>query len=656
MSSTESPNEVRTSSQREANGWFYGSDCAIKFLEVMNQNSLIFFHNLAYDINFIISHLDKVFDNSIIRNGRVMRMIGAYKDKKLIFKDSYSIISKPLRLFPQMFKLNSGVKEAFPYTYCNSERTALNEPGIVEEAYQHLKEKELFRSNVKKYTSIKDREDLFDMMSYCVMYCMQDVRILKEGFEWFRGTLLKEFKMDANDFVSISSIANRYLEQNCYWLNGNLYDFSNAPREFISQCIIGGRCMISWNQKRKVEGKAVVDFDAVSLYPSAMNRLYCLEGMPKVLQGWTTKYLLDHLFIDGQIEPTEERFISGFFVEAKIKKVGIQRAFPLIVWPSNDKDPHERATNEPCVMFMDHITLEDLIRYQACEIEVIRGYYYDGKRDHSIQRVIKDLFDLRLKYKKEGNPIQEIIKLLLNSVYGKTILKPIDTVNKFIKKDKLDEYVRRNYNVIKEAETLNGSDVTKIIKLKPINKHYSFVTLGVNILSMSKRIMNEVMCTAEDIGIDIMYQDTDSMHLYKDDLEPLRTEFQKRYNRELIGSSMGQFHSDFALVGGCPPVAMKSIFVMKKGYIDKLVSDGGVAYHCRMKGVPIDVVAMVASGCWVGEDGLVYGSDSIEKLYEDLYNGVTIEFDLAKGSRPSFDMRGDFSVQTKTKFIRKIKA
>jgi len=343
--------------------------------------------------------------------------------------------------------------------------------------------------------------------------------------------------------------------------------------------------MISWNQKRKVEGKAVVDFDAVSLYPSAMNRLYCLEGMPKVLHGWTTKYLLDHLFIDGQIEPTEERFISGFFVEAKIKKVGIKRAFPLIVWPSNDNEAHvseaercprgghERATNEPCVMFMDHITLEDLIRYQACEIEVIRGYYYDGKRDHSIQSVIKDLFDLRLKYKKEGNPIQEIIKLLLNSVYGKTILKPIDTVNKFIKKDKLDEYVRRNYNVIKEAETLNGSDVTKIIKLKPINKHYSFVTLGVNILSMSKRIMNEVMCTAEDIGIDIMYQDTDSMHLYKDDLEPLREEFRNRYNRELIGSSMGQFHSDFALVGGCPPVAMKSIFVMKKGYIDKLVSD-----------------------------------------------------------------------------------
>jgi len=30
---------------------------------------------------------------------------------------------------------------------------------------------------------------------------------------------------------------------------------------------------------------------------------------------------------------------------------------------------------------------------------------------------------------------------------------------------------------------------------------------------MSKRIMNEVMCLAEDLGIEIYYTDTDSMHI-----------------------------------------------------------------------------------------------------------------------------------------------
>jgi len=120
------------------------------------------------------------------------------------------------------------------------------------------------------------------------------------------------------------------------------------------------------------------------------------------------------------------------------------------------------------------------------------------------------------------------------------------------------------------------------------------------------------------------------------------------------------------------PMATKSIFVMKKGYIDRLESEEGIGYHCRMKGVPTDVVVMTANErysecvrCVVGDDGLVYvsgegapkgeGVGSVEKLYEDLYNGAEIEFDLAKSSRPSFDMRNDFSVETRRKFVRKIK-
>ena len=48
---------------------------------------------------------------------------------------------------------------------------------------------------------------------------------------------------------------------------------------------------------------------------------------------------------------------------------------------------------------------------------------------------------------------------------------------------------------------------------------------GVEVLSMSKRIMNEVMCLAEDIGIDIYYQDTDSIHLKTQDVPSLVKKF-----------------------------------------------------------------------------------------------------------------------------------
>lgn len=47
--------------------------------------------------------------------------------------------------------------------------------------------------------------------------------------------------------------------------------------------------------------------------------------------------------------------------------------------------------------------------------------------------------------------------------------------------------------------------------------------------------MNEVMCLAEDHGIEIYYQDTDSMHIAKDDIPKLSNIFMTKYNRELIG-------------------------------------------------------------------------------------------------------------------------
>ena len=116
------------------------------------------------------------------------------------------------------------------------------------------------------------------------------------------------------------------------------------------------------------EVEPIVDFDAVSLYPSAIHRLYLLEGMPQVLQPeqLNTNYLLEHLFEDEQIEPTNKRFISGFFIEAQILHVGIKRHFPLIVWNHdiNGEPEHERSTNDTCIMYMDHITFLDLINFQ----------------------------------------------------------------------------------------------------------------------------------------------------------------------------------------------------------------------------------------------------------------------------------------------------
>ena len=663
---------------------YYGSDCAKKFLDMLPTNSLCYAHNLSYDICFIISLLDRVIDNPIIKSGKTMSLTGVYHRKMLLFKDTYSIISTKLAKFPTMFHLESGPKEVFPYSYYSSSRTKENQPGDILEASLCVPEqdRDYFLTNVKEIAGIDDTH--FDMRKYCEFYCMQDIRILKQGFEYFRESLLNEFELDAYDFISISSIANRYMELNCYYPNGNLYDLSNKPRDFMSRCIIGGRCMLADNTKCETN-EPLVDFDAVSLYPSAMARLYTLEGMPKVLakDQCNTQYLLSKLFTEEQTEPSVERFISGFFVHIVIQKVGTPRHFPLIVFnkdlqASNEEgEEQERSANVCCEMYVDHITLQDLIEFQHCDIQVLRGYYYDGKRDKSIQECIRHLFELRLKYKKENNPLQEIIKLLLNSIYGKTILKPIDTKIKFIQTDKLTEYIRRRYNQIESTETIYtdkdvGCKFTETKEIKTINKHFNFTPLGVNILSMSKRIMNEVMCLAEDNHIPIFYQDTDSMHMRECDLDRLNALYKAKYNRELIGKALGQFHSDFQCIENSNemPVAINSLFVGKKTYIDMLFDKhtGKIAFHCRAKGIPTDVLVKTANKKfkWAIQcnfkNGLVYpemvvkgGKYSIFELYRSLYNSELIEFNLCDGVAPCFDMKSNFSIETKKQFIRALK-
>ena len=190
------------------------------------------------------------------------------------------------------------------------------------------------------------------------------------------------------------------------------------------------------------------------------------------------------------------------------------------------------------------------------------------------------------------------------------------------------------------------------------------------VLSMSKRIMNEVICTAEDLNIPVYFQDTDSIHIHLSRIEELANEFEARYHRPLIGKALGQMHCDFMSFGSTNemPVAIRSIFVMKKTYIDQLKNScDEVAFHTRCKGIPSDVIVKRANELFpqdiqcVYQDGLAYpipsvwGNDeySVYHLYHELYDGKAIEFDLCKSEKPMFELK-DFQVSTKDSFIRRI--
>lgn len=66
------------------------------------------------------------------------------------------------------------------------------------------------------------------------------------------------------------------------------------------------------------------------------------------------------------------------------------------------------------------------------------------------------MFDLWLKYKKEKNdPAQKLVKLMLNSCYGKTSLRHSETVKKIVYSKDLNKFINRHYREINKIIALN---------------------------------------------------------------------------------------------------------------------------------------------------------------------------------------------------------
>ena len=209
----------------------------------------------------------------------------------------------------------------------------------------------------------------------------------------------------------------------------------------------------------------------------------------------------------------------------------------------------------------------------------------------------------------------------------------------------------KNYQKIKTVYNISGCDKVGIETTKQIDTYFNNALFGVQVLSMAKRIMSEVMTLAEDLGLNIYYQDTDSMHIEVDDLIVLEKAFSETYGRELRGSNMGQFHPDFEpfVRGGKIPVSVESYFIGKKSYVDKLVDeDGNMSHHIRLKGIPAETIkAAIAEDSTIREVGVM-------GLYKKLFEDESVNFDLCK-NRVQFKQSKGMSIKSLTSFIRKVK-
>lgn len=636
---------------------FIGEDCgkkALYYLSKLGRNIRFIFHNAGYDVRFLYQYLTHY--SPIERGKFLLRAYAKFyytqgQYYKIQIQDSYALIPEPLKKFSSMFNLKVE-KEILPYklyTRENVDIAFLSVDKCIEAVKNQFKENNIgkkinkqkeeefingFLSNVKKWKCMLD--DKIDIIKYNVRYCEMDVEVLEQGYNTFRKNLFEitNNNIDINLYVSVASFSLDYMKINGVF--DNVYEMSGIVREFINKCMYGGRTMCCENKKiNNPVNQTIADFDAVGLYVSAQEKLQgYLKGTPKII----TDLNYDNI-----------KKYDGYFVEIMISKVNKKYKFPLM--SKITKDGIREWTNDMNneTFYCDKTTLEEIIKYNKIEFKVIRGYYYNEGRNYKLLPTIRHLFNTRLQAKAQKNPIEKIYKLIMNSCYGKCLLKPIDTENKFLSNKNYKEFISANYNWVKDFEYIPANNSWKVKVIKPIDEHFNLVHCGVEVLSTSKRIMNSVMCLAEDLDIDMYYTDTDSIHIDNSKIDYLAEEYKKINNKELIGKNMSQFHTDFdsdILKGEI--LAKRSIFLGKKCYIDELVgSESGdlVDYHIRLKGIPN---ASILDYC---ENNNITPYD----LYEKLYNKEVITFDLTCGGKKvNFQFNNDMTITTLNEFNRRI--
>ena len=505
---------------------------------------------------------------------------------------------------------------------------------------------------------------IFNIKQYLEHYCKYNIEIITKALFIMRTNIYNFICLDCFEYSSYSSIINQYIISNVdsQTDDEDVYNVTGVLNQYIKEALYCNS-RASYRNSNLLVNRLLASYEVNSSFVSAMKRLHIVTGKCKKFEkneleminksmydnkgNFNNKncWLLQHT---NKEDENDKNKINAYIVTIKIKNSKIKRNCPRIIIKNKLEDKKLKYPNLPkgeirvnvdpnvdlnnpkykydyvneAVVTIDNIMLEDYIKFHDIEFEVLTGLYWknnerSSKYNHDenksskhfeIRNVAQKFYDTSVKYKKEDESFQEIIKLYINSSYNYTdsVYKKINYVKlediKFIpffsnrdkrnklreindnkkkieeqfknnkitkdkyksKIDKLNNIIIKNNGIyckyspyisffennmnkiIEETEINNMKIILAIITTNEENEDKNLVNLiKIQILSMRNRIMNEVICLAEDLGINIYYQNIDSIYIDYSQVHKLEEEYEKMYGKKLLGDQLGQFYTDF---------------------------------------------------------------------------------------------------------------
>ena len=293
--------------------------------------------------------------------------------------------------------------------------------------------------------------------------------------------------------------------------------------------------------------KTQMDFDATSLYPSALwdeNSVY-----PKIETGFAFKPHMNDVYV----EAFNNQSFNENSDESAILTIKYYNPPDLIFQhlPTKEKVKKievNRMRNGYIIDTLTSVDIQEIVKIGGKVIEIYEGVIYrENFKISPFRKVVENFFALRQQYKHEKNDLmQGLVKLILNSLYGVQIRKDIN--ESYYCKSETWMKTEFDENVLDYWKLPNGIYFGKMKKDDGLDDDCDIkktlpAVLGAFILSNSKRIMNNFIREINGFyNNNIYYTDTDSLYIEKKNWDVLD-------KANLVGEELCQGKKDYKTSG-----------------------------------------------------------------------------------------------------------
>lgn len=385
----------------------------MKWLEGLNNEDTIYFHNLSFDGDFIIKWL--------VNHKWYLNNVDAINPNEFyVFRNGQKIYYIKLNLNNKIIHLQCS------YLLLNTSISQLGNSVNIQKIDETINKDEFYNQEPKPLNQVK--KELID-------YIKRDVEIARLSYINFKQVIeslsFVNEEIDLTQYLTVTSLIRKllYLALTKYLKSKNLnchpaqlLEMNEKDYEWTNELLAGGLTQFNLSYLGRQEMKSNVFIDVNSAYPAVMT-----QPLP-----W------------GKLSDKPiPKFQNIKFYRIKIIKGKIKPQYNFLAfWPNKQNETYETEIWHP--FFNKKVKIKQRYRYcqtltehvitlYDCEFQALKQFYdleYEildikyVKANPYLREYVKELYKYKKLYKsqkKEG--YTHAIKILLNSTYGSLCMK-----------------------------------------------------------------------------------------------------------------------------------------------------------------------------------------------------------------------------------------